>query len=161
MRHTERGRDPGRGRSSLPAGSTMGTRSRDPEVTPWAEARCSTAEPPGTLGSRLFLSSHKTHDPHGSREGKKIVGEEGSWDLRTPQSSALSPEALDDLRKYVGFTTLVLCVLLFCFLPPPRRLSCDGRGAQVCRAYARGAAPSGQAPEPPLKVAFKNGFPET
>ena len=38
----ERGRDPGRGRSSR-----CGTRSWDPGVMPWAQGRCSTPEPPG------------------------------------------------------------------------------------------------------------------
>ena len=45
-RHTERGRDTGRGRSRLPAGSLMWDSILDPGIRPWAEGRCSTAEPP-------------------------------------------------------------------------------------------------------------------
>ena len=44
-RHTERGRDTGRGRSS-PQGARYGTQSQDPGIMPWAKGRCSTAEPP-------------------------------------------------------------------------------------------------------------------
>ena len=42
MRHTQRGR----GRSRLPAGSPMWDSSQDPGITPWAEGRHSTTEPP-------------------------------------------------------------------------------------------------------------------
>ena len=43
---TRRGRDIGRGRSRLPAESLMGDLIPDPGITPWAEGRCSTIEPP-------------------------------------------------------------------------------------------------------------------
>ena len=46
MRDTERGRDTSRGRSRLHAGSRCGTRSQDSRITPWAEGRRQTAEPP-------------------------------------------------------------------------------------------------------------------
>ena len=34
------------GKAVSPWGARCGTRSQDPEITPWAEGRCSTAEPP-------------------------------------------------------------------------------------------------------------------
>ena len=45
-RHTERGRDIGRGGDRLPVGSLCGTWSRDPTITTWAEGRCSITESP-------------------------------------------------------------------------------------------------------------------
>ena len=46
--HTERerGRDPGRGRSRLHAGSLTWDSIPGLRITPWAEGRCSTTEPP-------------------------------------------------------------------------------------------------------------------
>ena len=41
-----RGRDTGTGRSRLPAGSPMWDSIPDPGITPWAEGRRSTTEPP-------------------------------------------------------------------------------------------------------------------
>ena len=46
-RHTERGRDIGRGRRSrLHAGSPMWDSILDPGITPWTKGRCSMVEPP-------------------------------------------------------------------------------------------------------------------
>ena len=46
-RHTERGRDIGRGRRSrLHAESLMWDSIQDSGITPWAKGRCSTTEPP-------------------------------------------------------------------------------------------------------------------
>ena len=42
----ERGRDTGRGKSRLHAGSPMGYSIPGSWITPWAEGRCSTTEPP-------------------------------------------------------------------------------------------------------------------
>ena len=42
----ERGGDTGRGRSRFHAGAWCGTQSRDSRITPWAESKRSTAEPP-------------------------------------------------------------------------------------------------------------------
>ena len=53
-RHRERGRDMGRGRSRLPARSLMWDSIPDPRITPWAEGRCSTAEPPKCPFSSLY-----------------------------------------------------------------------------------------------------------
>ena len=47
MRHTERGRDTGRGRSRLHAGSPMGTRSWVSRVTPWAKSSTKPLSHPG------------------------------------------------------------------------------------------------------------------
>ena len=46
-RHTERGRDTGRGRSSPLQGARCRTWSQDPRITTWAKGRHSTTEPPG------------------------------------------------------------------------------------------------------------------
>ena len=46
MRHTERGRDMGRGRNRLLTGNCCGTWSQDSRIMTWAKGRCSTTEPP-------------------------------------------------------------------------------------------------------------------
>ena len=46
MRDTQRGRDTGRRRSRLPAGSPMWDLIPDPGITPWAEGRGSATGPP-------------------------------------------------------------------------------------------------------------------
>ena len=54
-RPRERGRNTGRGRSRLYAGSLMcGTRSWDSRIIPWTKGRCSTAEPPRCLSLKTF-----------------------------------------------------------------------------------------------------------
>ncbi|XP_048961072.1 cilia- and flagella-associated protein 299 isoform X3 [Canis lupus dingo] len=50
-KHTERGRDTGRGRSSSPWGARCGTQSQDPGIMTRAKGRRSTTEPPRTLTS--------------------------------------------------------------------------------------------------------------
>ena len=45
-RHRKRGRDTGRGKSRLPVGIPIGTRSQDPRITTWVKGICSTTEPP-------------------------------------------------------------------------------------------------------------------
>ena len=45
-RHRERGRDTGGGEAGSMPGARRGTRSRDSRITPWAEGRHLTAEPP-------------------------------------------------------------------------------------------------------------------
>ena len=55
-------------------GARCGTRSRDPGVTPWAEGRCSTAEPPGRPPPflRTLLGDYELHmswPPAGARGG--------------------------------------------------------------------------------------------
>ena len=48
MRDTEREAETqAEGEAGPRQGARCGARSRDPGVTPWAEGRCSTAEPPG------------------------------------------------------------------------------------------------------------------
>ena len=63
MRDTEgeRGRDTGRGRSRLHAGSLMWDSNLDPRVTPWAKGSRSTLGPPGvptsTFVNRVYLQN--------------------------------------------------------------------------------------------------------
>ena len=57
--HRERGRDTGRGRSRLHAGSLTPTRSWVSGITPWAEGRCSPTEPSrcaSSITSNSFLA---------------------------------------------------------------------------------------------------------
>ena len=53
-RHTEKGRDTGRGRNRLPVGNSMWDQSWDSRIMPWAEGRCSTPEPPRGPLNYLF-----------------------------------------------------------------------------------------------------------
>ena len=55
MRHTERGRDTGRGRSRLHAGSPMQDLIPDPRIPTWAEGSHPTAEPPRCPSHYLFI----------------------------------------------------------------------------------------------------------
>ena len=60
-RERERGRDTGRGRSSLHAsGARRGTRSRDSRIAPWAKGRHETAAPPRDLPDFQFFTGHQT-----------------------------------------------------------------------------------------------------
>ena len=56
-RHTERGRDTGRGISRLLAGSQMQNSIPDHRIRPWAKGRCSTAKPPRHPNDLSFLMS--------------------------------------------------------------------------------------------------------
>ena len=54
MRDTQREAETqAEGEAGSMQGARRGTRSQDPGVTPWAEGRCSTAEPPRLQASRL------------------------------------------------------------------------------------------------------------
>ena len=64
-RHRERGRDIGRRVSRLLAGSPMWDSILNSGITPWAEGRCSTTEPPRCSGQRRILS--RLHTQHGAR----------------------------------------------------------------------------------------------
>ena len=55
-RHTERGKDTGRGRSRLHApGARRGIRSRVSRIAPWAKGRRQTAAPPGDPTIRFLI----------------------------------------------------------------------------------------------------------
>ena len=45
------------GEAGSPQGARCGIRSQDPEITPWAEGRCSTAKPPRRPTFCLFTQT--------------------------------------------------------------------------------------------------------
>ena len=62
IHNRQRGRDTGRGRSRLHAGSLRawhGTRSWVSSIMPWAEGRCQTSEPPSDPQGMLYLKSNE------------------------------------------------------------------------------------------------------
>ena len=73
-RHRERGRDIGRERSRLHAGSLMLEGSQDPGITTWTEGRCSTTEPPRCSGTPFFYAIMQDLAP-------LVVIKFGNWSL--------------------------------------------------------------------------------
>ena len=61
MRHTQREREAetqAEGEAGSMPGAWCGTRYRDPRITPWAQGRCSTAEPPRRPGFKVLWTNH-------------------------------------------------------------------------------------------------------
>ena len=110
MRDTQRGRDIGRGRSRLHAGSPMWDSIPDSRITSRAEGRCQTAEPPRDPPAHIFFKRfyspiHKRHTErqrHRQREKQAPCRElDVGLDPRTPGSHP-EPKADAQLLSHPG-----------------------------------------------------------